>query len=253
VKPGLKIFFAALALIAGSACAHAQAIPAPVKALEAQGLVVKGPMSAPAGFKGFVGEHQGRSLPLYLLPDGRHVLVGTLFDAHGHDLTSTAFAQANRPAMDDALWRKLDHATWVAEGPATAKRVVYVFTDTECPYCNRLWQAIQPHVAHGDVQVRYIIVAVIAPQSLARGAAVLDAKSPANALRIHEQSFGHSRLAPESAAPAATQRKILANSQLMEDLGVQGTPAVVYKDAQGTIHMLQGMVPADRMNEVFGP
>ncbi|WP_321943658.1 thiol:disulfide interchange protein DsbG [Paraburkholderia tropica] len=233
--------------------AYGQSMPPAVSALSAQGITIKGRMTAPAGFEAYVGEHDGQHLPIYLLPDHQHVVIGELFDAQGRDLTSGPFSEAATPALDAAIWDRLAQTKWVAEGPASTRRIVYVFTDTECPYCHQLWTSVQPYVAQGDVQVRYIMVAVIAPASLNRGAAILEAKNPSAALVTHEQSFGHSPIAPEASVPEATKQTLLANTNLMLKLGVAGTPATVYRDAQGAVHLAQGALPPDVVKTVFGP
>ncbi len=239
-------------LAALAACAQAQDVPAPIRALAGQGVTIKGPLTAPPGFKGYVGDYRGRSLPIYLLPDGQHVVIGTLLDASGNDLTRAPLQAAATPSLGAAAWAQLAKASWIAEGATHPKRIVYVFTDTECPYCHKLWAATQPLLAGGDVQVRHVMVAVIAPQSRSRAAAILDAANPQAALQQHERSFGHSTLAPLPNVPAATARRIDANNALMEKLGIEGTPATIYKDAAGQIRMLQGMLPEDRLKAIFG-
>ena len=231
--------------------AFAQDYPAPIKALVNKGIAVNGPLSAPTGFKGYVGDYHGQSIPVYLLPDGQHVVIGTLFDAHGNDLTQKSLSDAATPNVAATTWDDLGKATWIAEGSTHPKRIVYVFTDTECPYCHKLWQAIQPMLVGGNVQVRHIIVAVIAPRSLNRAAAILDARDPAAALRQHETSFGHSTIQPEAIVPAATAKRIAANTALMDKLGIQGTPATVHKDAAGKIQIEPGMMPEDEIREIF--
>ena len=234
-----------------AACVQAQDVPAPISALASKGVQIKGPMAAPDGFKGYVGDYHGQPMPVYLLPDGKHVVIGTLLDANANDLTQAPLHEASMPTLGEATWSELGAATWIAQGSTHPKRIVYVFTDTECPYCHKLWQAIQPMLAGGNVQVRYVMVAVIAPQSLNRAAAILDARDPKAALQQHEASFGHSSVQPETTVPAATAKRIAANVALMDKLGIQGTPATVHKDASGTIRIESGMLPAAALKTVF--
>ena len=238
-------------LLALAACAQAQDVPAPIRALASQGVTIKGPLTAPPGFKGYVGDYRGQPMPVYLLPDGQHVVIGTLLDASGNDLTRAPLQAITTPALDAASWAELAKASWIAEGATHPKRIVYVFTDTECPYCHKLWAATQPLLAGGDVQVRHVMVAVIAPQSRNRAAAILDAANPQAALHQHESTFGHSTVAPEPSVPAATASRIDANNALMEKLGIQGTPATLYKDAAGKVRILQGMLPEDQLKTIF--
>lgn len=251
----MKYWFTFLFALGLSACAQAQDTahyPAPIQALVGQGLVIKGPLPAPAGYTGYLGDFGGHAVPVYLLPDRKHVMVGTLFDASGKDLTQRPLESASTPALDEATWARLGKASWIAEGATHPKRIVYVFTDTECPYCHKLWQATQPLLVGGDVQVRHIMVAVIAPQSAARAAAVLDAPDPKAAMHEHESAFGHSPIAPLKDLPAATGKRIEDNNALMDSLGISGTPATVYKDAHGKIRMAVGMLPPDQINAIFG-
>jgi thiol:disulfide interchange protein DsbG len=251
----MKYWLSFLLAFGLAACTQAQDAPhypAPVQALVKQGLVIKGPLRAPDGYTGYVGEYGGRPVPVYLLPDRQHAMVGTLFDATGKDLTQEPLEAATRPALDATTWARLDKAAWIAEGATRPKRIVYVFTDTECPYCHKLWEATQPYLAAGDVQVRHVMVAVIAPQSAGRAAALLTAPDPRAAMAKHERAFGHSPVQPLKDVPAAAAGRIEANNALMDSLGISGTPATVYKDPQGKIRMAVGMLPPDRIKAIFG-
>ncbi|MCW8807151.1 MAG: thiol:disulfide interchange protein DsbG, partial [Rhodanobacter sp.] len=159
---------------------------------------------------------------------------------------------AGAPARDASIWAELAKASWIAEGSVKPTRIVYVFTDTECPYCHQLWQAIQPLLIGGDVQVRQIVLAVIAPASRGRAAAILDAASPARALSQHEGSFGHSPIKPESTVSAATARRLAANIDLAERLGIHGLPVTVVRDSAGKILQLPGLLPSSRLKAIFG-
>ncbi|HET7222119.1 MAG TPA: thiol:disulfide interchange protein DsbG [Rhodanobacteraceae bacterium] len=235
-----------------TAAAQAQGLPPPVQALVDRGITIVGTMPAPAGFKGYVGEFAGQKTPVYLLPDGRHTTVGVLYDEHGKDLTNAAFRAATAPRPDPALWDSLGNATWIAEGAAEPERVVYVFTDTECPYCHRLWLALQPWLKRGKAQVRNVIVAVIAPESLGRGAAVLTADDPATAWRAHESAFGRSPVKPLASVDPQVRAKIEANRSLMARLGAFGTPAIVYRDRSGRIRMELGLPDQAGLQAIFG-
>lgn len=238
-----------------SACAQAQdsaPYPAPVQALVKQGVTIQGTLPAPDGYRGYLASYGGQPVPIYVMPDGKHAVAGTLFDADGNDLTRSAMAAAG-PTLDAGTWDMLGKATWVAEGATSPKRIVYVFTDTECPYCHKLWQAVAPRLAKNGVQVRNVMVAVIAPKSEPRAAAILAADDPGAALGRHERDFGHSPVTPLNDVPAATRRKLDANAAMMDALGIAGTPAVIYQDAKGAVRMVGGLPPDDQIDAIFGP
>lgn len=249
---GVTLFLGLAACLLCTGGAQAQEYPAPIQALINRGITIVGRMPAPQGFKGYVGEFDGQMTPVYLLPDGRHTTVGVLYDEHGKDLTNAAFRAATAPEPDPALWQALAKTTWIAEGAAKPERIVYVFTDTECPFCHKLWLALQPHLQRDKLQVRDVIVAVIAPESLTRAAAVLGASDPAATWHIHELAFGHSPVKPLGSVNPRMRARIEANTALMTRLGAFGTPAIVYKDKNGGIHMVLGLPDKGHMQAIFG-
>jgi thiol:disulfide interchange protein DsbG len=226
--------------------------PGPIRALVANGVSIQGEMQAPRGFRGYVGMYQGDLIPVYLLPDGEHVLVGTLYDTHGVDVTEAAFRAATTPGFSPALWALLGKSRWLAEGATQPRRIIYVFTDTDCKYCHQFWLAAQPYLRKDKVQMRSIIVAVIAPTSLGRGAAVLTSPDPAATFRTNEQTFGHSRIAPLTKVDAHTRAVIEAGKALMDRFHAFGTPVIVYRDGSGRVRMAQGAPDQETMRAIFG-
>lgn len=244
VLPGLVGLCLAMCLAGTALAADSDPVDLPpaVQAFTQTGITIKKAMPAPDGYKGFVGQYEGRSIPVYLSPDGEHVLVGTLYDANGNNLTAATFRKASRPAYGEAEWQRLQNAMWIPEGAEDPERIVYVFTDTECPYCNRLWKMSKPMLADSNTQIRHVIVAVISPtKSAPRAAAVLGADDPAAAFQKHEANFGHSPLSANGEVPADIRKKLQGNVKLMRDLGVFGTPALLYKDAGGTVRVQSGV------------
>ncbi|TAM10575.1 MAG: thiol:disulfide interchange protein DsbG [Nevskiaceae bacterium] len=210
------------------------------KAFGSKGVQVGEKLDAPAGFEAYVANYNGHPIPIYVLPDHKHFLVGTLFDADGTDLTHSAMEKLASSHFGEAQWQKLEKATWVAEGDTKATHVIYVFVDTRCPYCHEFWKQSQPLLAKGGVQVRNILVGVIKPESLPEAANILDAKDPAAAWQANEAGF-RSNPTPATNASAAATEKVRANTRLMTELGFRGTPSIIWKDVAGKIHTLQGL------------
>jgi thiol:disulfide interchange protein DsbG len=223
---------------AGAAAADAANVVE--KILAGSGVSITGPLAAPAGFHGFVGNYHGHPIPIYLLPDGTHVVIGTLLDTNGHDLTGPAMQKVANAGRPTSQWKQLQDASWFVAGNPHAKHVVYAFMDTRCPFCHQLWSESKPFLKSGKVQLRVILVAVITSASLPEGALVLDSNDPLRAWQKNEQGFGHNPKPAPDTGSAVSRAKIKANSALMQGLGFRGTPAVVYKDAQGHIRTLVG-------------
>jgi len=148
----------------------------------------------------------------------------------------------------------LQQAHWVAQGSARPRHVLYIFIDANCPYCHELWIALQAYYRDG-LQVRDLFVGVIAPSSPGKAAAILDAPDPAAALREDElhwgsRSDGGGGIAPV-AQPSAADAAVLAhNLALMQGFGFPGTPGVVYLDARGQLHVLEGSPGQDQLSQI---
>ncbi|HEX5514872.1 MAG TPA: thiol:disulfide interchange protein DsbG, partial [Gammaproteobacteria bacterium] len=232
----------AFLLTAGAA--QAAVYPVPVQTLIEQGVQVEAEFKAPGGLTGYAARCQGQPLALYLTADSKQVIVGTMLDAQGKNL-SEAQLETHLPAPDfDSAWPLLEKAHWVREGAADAKRIVYVFTDPNCPYCNAFWRATQPHIGK-HLQVRHILVGILAASSTGKAARILAADDPAAALAQHESSHAAGGIQPLEKIPAEIQRKLMANNQLMSQLGAQATPMIFYKDRQGKVRQILGMPPSD--------
>jgi len=78
----LALLFALSPLIAS-----AQDLPAPVKALEKQGITILKPFDAPDGMKGWLGKYQDMGVTIYLTPDGKHAISGYMYDTQGTNLS----------------------------------------------------------------------------------------------------------------------------------------------------------------------
>lgn len=220
---------------------------APIEALIQRGFEVHSVFDAPGGLKGFAGRANGEPLAAYLMPDGKHVIVGSMLDGAGNDLTAAQLKQHLPEPEFAAAWPLLEKATWVREGSPDAKRVVYVFTDPECPYCKVFWQGAQPYLGK-EVQLRHVIVGILKPTSMGKAARILTAADPSRALIEHEM-FGSE---PLSSIPPAVRTKLEANSGLMQELGAPATPAVFYKDTRGKVRRVLGVPEQQIMtSEIF--
>ncbi|WP_303749387.1 thiol:disulfide interchange protein DsbG [Stenotrophomonas pigmentata] len=227
--------------------------PAVVKTLRSQGVEFMGTFETPVGLTGYAGVAGQRPLGVYVSKDGEYAVVGTLVNAKGEDVSAAKLKELVTGPMGQQAWAKVEASHWVRDGKADAPRVIYSFSDPNCPYCNRFWEAAQPWVAAGKVQIRQILVGVIREDSANKAAAILGAASPEQALIQNERDFAKGGIKPLATVPAAVQAKLSANEALMLDLGFQGTPGILFKDADGTVQMRSGMPQGDDMQTVLGP
>jgi thiol:disulfide interchange protein DsbG len=148
------------------------------------------------------------------------------------------------------LMQRLDRAHWISSG-STSTRVVYVFTDPNCPFCNDLGKALRTARAP-DVQVRYLLVAVIDADSRGKDAAILESADPAASLQKHERDYDKGGIAPKVTLQPATAETIAANEALMGALHIYGTPGLVYLDEHNEVRVFGGMPNAEQLRAIVG-
>lgn len=266
----------ATAIAAGAAVASAAASiafaaaprPAPLEALERQGLTIVDTFPSPGGLTAYAAHMGTEPVALFVTPDGKHVIAGTLFDAGGKNLTADVLGKTLAKPIANAVWGRLEKSHWIADGREGAPRTVYVFTDPNCPYCNKLWADARPWVDSGKVQLRHVMVGILTPTSAGKAAALLSDKNPAAALDAHERAnvasiakslasgrpkpLGDDNLKPLAVIPAALAAQLDANAALMASHGLRATPALVWKDSKGGVQMRQG-APESDLAAIFGP
>ena len=138
----------------------------------------------------------------------------------------------------EPLFARLEGARRIVEGPAQPKSVVYVFFDPNCYYCNLTWRSLQPYERAG-LQARWVPVAYQKDNSAGMAAAMLLARVPTAALHENETRYRAKNydggVKPLAAVPPDIQRALDDNLALMQSFGGQGTPVLVWKNAQGGI------------------
>lgn len=231
---------------------HAEELPAPVKAIENQGITIIKSFDAPGGMKGYLGKYQEMGVTIYVTPDGKHAISGYMYDEAGTNLSEKLFNQELYGPAGRELWKRMEKAEWILDGQKTAPRVVYVFADPYCPYCKQFWQQARPWVESGKVQIRTLMVGVIKPESPAAAAAILSAKDPAKSWHEYEQSKGKMTLALPKTIPPAIMRSLNLNQKIMDDLGANATPAIYYMNDENVLQQAVGLPDAEKLKTIMG-
>lgn len=227
--------------------------PAPIRALEQQGMTIEDAFAAPGGLTGYAASYQGQPMAVYLLPDGKYAIIGTMVNANGQDVSAKPLEKLVAGPQNEKAWSRVQDATWVADGASEAPQVVYMFMDANCPYCHQFWRNARPWVKAGKVQIREILVALLKPSSLPKAAAILSSGNPVSALRHAEQNYAKGGVEPMGKPPAGIVRKIGDNTELMRSLGYFATPTLLYRNADGHVQVKQGVPQTQQaMAEVMG-
>ena len=160
----------------------------------------------------------------------------------------------------------LSHAKWIADGRDDAPRKVYVFLDANCIYCAKFWADARPWVDSGKVQLRYLMVAVIAPTSAGKAATLLADPDPARRLAAYERAhaFGVERMlrgGPHASmedanlmptpVPGDVARTLEAHEGLMNAFNLRGTPGLVFRGLDGRLVAIGG-IPGGGLESIFG-
>lgn len=165
---------------------------------------------------------------LFVTTDGSHLLTGDLFQ-----VTNSGFV--NQTEVRRNAWRKdlmdgLKESEMVVFAPPAKdlKATVTVFTDIDCGYCRKLHQDI-PQLNKMGIAVRYLAYprAGLDSHSYEKYVSAWCADDPAKALTLAKNGGE-----PE---PRVCANPVAAQYKLGGEVGVSGTPALVYSD--GTIVM----------------
>ncbi|WP_067562374.1 thiol:disulfide interchange protein DsbG [Halofilum ochraceum] len=231
---------------------RAQDAPAPLRQLEARGAEVGESFKAPGGMTGYTIEMQGRTMTAYVLPGGEHALIGTLIDADGNNLSRAHLEEAQSEALGPATWSQLGESDWIRDGAPDAERVIYVFTDPNCPFCHRFWKSARPWVEAGRVQLRHIMVGILKPDSAPKSATLLAAENPVQALVEHERNYAEGGVSPATEIPDEADRAVRRNNALMKELGFRATPTVLYRRSDGEVGSKQGQPRGNELERIMG-
>lgn len=158
---------------------------------------------------------------LYFTEDGQHMFVGDLYRvADRTNVTELARATARA-----ALLQESDPATHIVYGPKDSTKVVYVFTDSSCGYCQK-WHEQVPALNEAGVRVEYLAW----PRGGERSP-VLDQMRSVWCAKDRNTAYD-GIVAGKAAAQATCDDPVLAHYRLGEELGIQGTPAIYTADGR---------------------
>lgn len=225
--------------------AFAESVPKVLEAPLKAGMKVVSKFQAGGKLQGWVLSQGGQNSVVYTTEDGKFLLAGALVDEAGTNLTAQ-FAEKYIPKPEyEKLAPQLEKSANIVSGAKgnAAKSTIYAFFDLNCPYCTMAYKALQPYEAAG-LQVRWIPVAYLGPDSPKKAETLFQSSNPEAALKAHELAAGHAdsnSIKPAATVSAAVAKKLEANSKLMRDFGFNGTPGIVFKDKNGKLITRSGM------------
>ena len=154
--------------------------------------------------------------------DGDHILIGDLYNTEDQaNLGEQAQSELTAEKIDAVPVNKM-----IVYGPKDAKRHITVFTDIDCGYCRKLHQEV-PEITAAGVQVRYLAFprAGVGSESHKKYVSVWCNDDQQTALTDAK--------AGKSVPTASCDNPITESYQLGQQVGVRGTPTIIFDD--GTV------------------
>lgn len=252
-----RVIFSLLAvapLMLMASCSQEENIerPAVIEAMENQGLIIMKEFDKDQDLRAFAGLVGDNPIAIYVLSNGNAV-VGTRLNAKGEAIDEEILQNLVAKPVSDKAWVALGLASWVLDGKASAPRIVYTFTDANCPYCHLFWEAARPWVDSGKVQLRHLLVGIIKEDSPAKAAAILESSDQSAAMQKNEETFDQGGITPVENISASSHKILENNHLLMMSMGFRGTPGIAVLNNAGMIHKYSGMPQQNELQEILGP
>jgi thiol:disulfide interchange protein DsbC len=177
---------------------------------------------------GWYTVHKG-AIVAYVSADGRYLLQGDMIDLDNQvNLTE----QARNTVRHEVMSSLTDDQT-IVFSPAEVKYRVTVFTDVDCTYCRKLHSQIDEYLAAG-IEVRYLLYPRSGPASRS-----WNISEDVWCARDRNGALTAAKLDRDFESPKCDASIITDHYMLGQDIGLTGTPAIVFDD--GTL--VSGYLP----------
>ena len=173
----------------------------------------------------------------YAYVDGDHILFGDLLNTKEKiNLGQEQKAQRISDTIANVSTDKM-----IVYGPKDAKRHITVFTDIDCGYCRKLHQEV-PQLNEAGIQVRYLAFprAGVGSNSHKKYVSVW--------CNADQQSALTDAKAGKDVPAASCENPVAETYQLGQDVGVEGTPTIIFDDGS----MTPGYIPSANLIQKMG-
>ncbi len=188
-------------------------------------------------------EDKGTRGVMYIGFSKRHVIAGPIFEVDtGANKTQETFERVNRDLVRYVDFAKIPLETALVIGEKNAKYKVAVFTDPDCPYCAKVHEELKQVVAERKDIAFYLKLMPLSmhPDAFWKSQSILCK----NSLQWLEDNFAKKEIPKPD---CDNKQEVEANIKLASELGITGTPTLVFpdgmvvvggKDAKGIIDLV---------------
>jgi len=184
---------------------------------------------------------------IYMSSDGEFFFAGTMYkNTYGEGLVNLT-EQGSVKARRAAMRRSAAQQAWVFPALGETKVTITVFTDIDCFYCQKLHSEMSAINALG-IEVRYLAFPRAGVGSSSYDVLVDSwcAENP-NEFLTEAKLRSHNKQAPQ-ASPKLCDNPVAAHYALGQQIGVNGTPAIVLDSGE----IWPGYLPATELAKRLG-
>lgn len=173
---------------------------------------------------------------VYMSADGQYMLQGELVDVKKR----VSLTEPRRREIQLAAVQSIGEDKMIIFEPEKVKHTITVFTDIDCGYCRKLHGEMDQLLEAG-IRVRYMMFprAGIGSGSYKKAVAVWCAEDRNSALTDSKNG--------KTIEMKTCDNPIAEHMKLVEELGVRGTPYLVFENGQNQ----PGYVPAKRLSQLL--
>ncbi len=212
-------------------------------------LSVLSTFSGPGNLDGFVLQpNSGQPIIMYADQKGEYVVYGTVLGKDGANITDQDTEKYIKKYTALKIADNLAETTHVVEGSDKAPYKIIVLADPNCSACHYAYNAMKPFIDNGQLQVKWVFVYFVRPDSQAKAAAIMSAKNPGKAMAENEAGFDmkteEGGITALKNIPQTISDELQGNMKFMQDTGISSTPTIIYYDQAGELQFISG-APSD--------
>jgi thiol:disulfide interchange protein DsbC len=177
---------------------------------------------------GWFTVHKG-SIIAYVSEDGRYLLQGDMIDLD----TQKNLSEETRSIARRAVMKSIDDSMAITFSPDEVKHRVTIFTDVDCTYCRRLHSQIDEYLAAG-IEVSYLLYPRNGPASRS-----WSTSEEIWCSRDRNHALTAAKLDRSFESQKCNSSAVTESYMLGQDVGLTGTPAILFED--GTL--VSGYLP----------
>jgi len=180
---------------------------------------------------------KGNNRMAYTDSKGEYLIAGQIFrTSDKENLTKAALDELNRFEPEDL--KRLDEL--VAFSAGKGKKVVYIVTDPQCPYCKKAEKIMDEMIEKGEITVKYLLF----PLPFHKGA-----KEECISIICDDKGLDGFRSGYKSENQCeAGKKKVEETVKFLRSKGINGTPTYIFTN--GRFH--SGVLQRDALEKRLG-